>query len=244
MHTIRIVIFDQALCTEFFDFFTNFFNLDTSMPMQSFKSAFSMSDGRSVELQFSSNRSPKIMHPEVPNLLLFSIYTSSETKCDEIEGKLKILMKDSCKEELIDISELIDVDRDAIIDIGRKVGANVSVLAQISKIEIIGEKNLVVSAKLEITEFLVEIERCKTDLKLVQWQSSDKSEMDTYGPSDSFKLERAQIMNLEALSMVIDGIEVIIDLKKMEERTPKTGNVRQVTRGPIKRFGKPICIVN
>ena len=82
------------------------------------------------------------------------------------------------------------------------------------------------------------IEKSESELKVFQWQTErDDCSIELYSAEDSLKLERARAKGLHALNMVIDGIGVVVDLKKMEERNKDTGDLSKVMRVKIKPQG-------
>ncbi len=249
IQVIRVVILDQKLHKQFFDFYVNFFKLDVSVPrkyVHAIRSKLNPKGGHEeidVELQCSGEiASMQFMHqcsePVKSGVLLFDIYANSEENCTRIAARLKEIVKEKCVMEEIEnpfIAYLIDADISDIHSIGTHLQVQVDVILQVKKIEIQGEKDLAKEAKMKISGVLSEIEESASELKFFQWQRGDDDE--TYSYEDSFKLERARAKKIHAIQMAIDDIEVIIDLDKMEERSA-TGIVRKVNRSAIKQSGE------
>ena len=139
------------------------------------------------------------------------------------------------KEEIKDpiIANLIDDDIADIKGIGSQHQVQVNVMAAINQIQVLGEKSNVALAVKDITIIITDIKKAESELKSYQWQTKRKdSEIKSYSDANGFKLERAYMKKLSALEMIIDGIELVIDLDKMEERSKETGDVRKVARVP------------
>lgn len=251
VQTIKVVIFDQKLHKQYFDFFVDFFKVDTSAPQKivsTIKSKLNPKGGHGgkyVELQdgaqIASIRQSATHHEPVNNqVLLFNIYAPSADKCSHIATKLKEFVKQKCAVEEIEnpvLAYLIDSDIADIKCIGTKLQVRINVIPQIKKIEISGETSDTKEAKIEILKIINEIEKAQIELKSFQWQTESGDDVEQYSEEDSLKLERAQAKKVQALQLVIDQIEVIIDLDKMEERSKDTGVVRKVVRV----HSKPPC---
>ena len=249
VRTIRIIIFDSALHKEFLDFFVNFFKVDMAAPRKlihnlTSKLSKSGSSDNSVELQDGVDATTTAVAPPrrydepISNpLVSFKIYASSDGKCDEIASQLKQVIKDNCKTEEINdpiIANLIDDDIADIKGIGSQHQVQVNVMAAINQIQVLGEKSDVALAVKDITIIITDIKKAESELKSYQWQTESDSEIEPYSDANGFKLERAHMKKLSALEMIIDGIELVIDLDRMEERSKETGDVRKVARVPKK----------
>lgn len=245
---IKVVIFDQKLHKQFFDFFTSFFKVDLSAPLRivsTFTSKLSPKGGYSLryaELQDSSAAtSPQTrLEPVQSELLLFDIYAPSTESCGRIAAKLKDFVKDKCVvEEYEDpiLANLIDSDIADMKSIGTSLQVQVNVIPQIKKIEILGEMARAKDAKIKILEVINNIRLSKSGLNLFQWQTESADDIEQYSEEDSFMLERARAKGVHALQLVIDSIEVVVDLDQMEERNKETGVVRKVMRV----HSKPKC---
>ena len=253
LEIIRVVIFDAALHQEFHDFFAGFFKADVSTTRKFVSGIYNMltghmRGGKSVELQdgsrssSSSSTAPLRYHHTEPidtnELLVFNIFAASDDKCKQIEAQVREVIEEKCKTDSIEnpvIKNLIDADIEEIRNIGDCFHVQVSVLTQLGKVEIKGVKGQVKDAHIEIMRIMREIEKAEMELKQFQWQSENDSEVEKYSDEDSFKLERAMAKNLHAIEIVIDYLDFIIDLDRMEERNKTTGDVRKVARVPIKK---------
>ena len=250
IQVIKVVIFDQKLHKQFFDFFVSFFKVDVSAPQKFVNTIKSkLKGGHSgvcVELQdgaeITSLRQAATHHEPVTNqLLLFNIYAPSADSCSHIASRLKNSVKDKCTVEEIEnpiIANVINSDIDEMRQIGTSLQVRVDVKPQIRKIEISGEKSDAKEAKVKIMQVINEIEKAQSELKNFQWQTESGDDVEQYSEEDSFKLERARAKNIQALQLVIDHIEVVIDIGKMEELNKETGVVRKVVRVPSKPPGK------
>lgn len=252
IQVIKVVIYDQKLHKQFFEFFTNFFNVDMSAPLSfvnAIKAKLSPKGGychRSVELQDSAAMA-SLQQPQTPlepvknEVLLFDIYAPSNDDCSHIAAKLREYVKEKCVVEEIEniplLANLIDSDIADIKSIGNSLQVQVSVIPQIRKIKISGEKGLVNEAKIKILGVINEIKLAEGELKLFQWQTESGDDIEQYSKEDSFMLERATAKHVHALQLVIESIEVVVDLARMEERNKQTGVVRKVVRV----HSKPSC---
>jgi poly [ADP-ribose] polymerase 10/14/15 len=250
IQVIRVVIYDQKLHKQFFDFFVKFFKVDLSAPQKFVTSIKSKLDpkgghgGKYVELQTSTSASllpaPAPFEPVKNQLLLFDIYAPSVDDCSNIALKLKDYVKSQCLDDEIErpvIANLIDSDIAEIKQIGTDSRVQIDVIPQIKKIKISGERGDTKEAKMKIFQIISEIEKAQAELKMFQWQteSGDDLEPEPYSEDDSFKLERARAKKVQALQLVVDHIEVVVDLGKMEERCKESGTVRKVIRVPIEQ---------
>ena len=243
VRTIRIIIFDSALHKEFSDFLNNFFNMaPRKFNLMSILSKSSSSDN-SVELQDGVDAATAMAPPRsydepISNpLVLFKIYASSDDKCDKIASQLKKVIKVNYKtEEIKDpiIANLIGDDIADIKRIGSQHQVQVNMMTAINQIRVLGEKSDVALSVMDIMKIITDIKKVESELKFFQWQteSDSDSDIEPYSDADCFKLERAHMKKLPAIEIIIDGIEVVIDLDKMEERSKETGDVRKVARVP------------
>lgn len=251
IQTIRVVIYDQKLHKQFFDFFVNFFKVDMSAPLKfvsTIKSKLNPKGSHGskyVELQDSTEtaslrQSFTSLEPVKSELLLFDIYAPSADSCSHVATKLKEYVKEKCVMEEIEdpvLASLIDSDIADIKTIGTNLQVQITVIPRIKKIEISGEKGNAKDAKIKILEVIGAIKQAENELKMFQWQT-EQNDIEQYSAEDSLKLERAKAKNIHALQLVIENVEVIVDLIKMEERAMLTGIVRRVVRVPSKQSCK------
>ena len=247
VRVIRVVIYDQNLHQQFFDFFVKFFQIDLSVPQKivsTLRSKLNPKSGhgeRSVELQDTHDITPihqphNQLEVDSSSVLLFKIFANSDKKCDDIAKELKESIKKRCSDDKIEkskkvIANLIDADIEYIRSIGMNQQVQINVLTEMGKIEISGETSQVKEAKIQIMGVISEIEKSESELKVYKWQSEADDEVELYSDDDSLKLERARAKKLPALEMIIDDtVEVVIDLDKMEEISKVTGKVRELKR--------------
>ena len=249
LEVIRVVIFNQQLHKQFFDFFVSFFKVDVSAPLKFVSALRSKGQGEThyVELQdetatllsSSSRASNEVVAKS--EALVFTVFASSKDKCTHVTTRLKEHVKQKCAVDEIRnpvVANLIDDDIADIKQHGAESQVRVNVIPRLQKIDLQGEVNQVTKAKCKIVEVLGKIEKAEGALKVFQWQTETGDDIEPYSPEASFKLERAREKDMKALTMVIDNIEVVVDLEKMEERSLTGGDVRKVTRVPIKPKSK------
>ena len=179
---------------------------------------------------------------EISAILFNTFYPLSADSCSHIASRLNDLIKEDkfIVEEIENpvVAILINSDIDEMRQIETSLQVRVDVKPQIRKIEILGEKSDAKEAKVKIMQVINEIEKAQSELKNFQWQTESGDDVEQYCEEDSFKLERARAKNVQALQLVIDHIEVVIDIGKMEELNKETGVVRKVVRVPSKPPGK------
>lgn len=248
--SIRIVIYDPALHKAFFDFFLDFFKVDTSQTtMRWIYSIASKVTGRNqsrlVELQDSGamNASQPLhginySYFQSSSMLFFNIYAPTMAKCDQIASQLRQMIKDKSRDTPIEncvIATLLDTDIKEIKKVGEDLHVNINIMREIHTIQIQGERTVVAEARSKVVEILNAIEKAQNELQLFEWKSySDDDGMETYSFDDSCMLERAFTKNLPGIELVIDGVEVVIDLNTMQERSKFSGKVIKVKREKIK----------
>lgn len=250
--TIKVVIHDQALHKQFFDFFLDFFKFDKSSPpyrlMSYIGSAITgRSQNRSVELQDSGTKKPlhsisQYSQAMPTSMLLFDVYAPNEAVCVQIVNQLKQLIKKKSKDEPISnpiIASLFDADCKDIMKVGEDLQVNINIMRGINKIRIQGECMVVVQAKSKILEILNAIEKAQNGLQQFEWNSyGDDDDMEKYSSEDSSMLERAFVNKLPAIELTIDKVEVVIDFNKMKEKSKSSGKVRAVKREKIRHSSK------
>ena len=231
IEVIKVVIFDQCLYQQFFDFYVNFFKVDPSAQ----HSLVSKLRSHEVVLQGSTSSQQTYSSSELEKnqLLQLEIYASSEDKCTHIAKKLREFVGEkSVAEEIVSpiIANLINADIEDIMKFETSFQVQIRVIPQIQKIEIQGEMGRGKDAKIKIMEMIKEIEKLESELKLYRWLVEDDDDK-PYSIEDSLKLERAWKKTIPVLRITD---EVIVDLTTMEERSTITGAVRKVMRVPIK----------
>ena len=254
--TIRIVILDQNLFQEFFDFHCKFFGLSQAAAsgsqslFQSLKSKFGLGqsmDATSVQLG-SESTAPSVsatasaatpalqaIFRSVRNpIVVFHIFAVSSQECDRITSQIRAILKEKAITEKIEneeiIEHLIDDDVDEIRHIGDNLGVDVRFMSKMKEVHISGEKSNVLEAKLQVTSILNEAEKAKAELTMYMWQSDDNGHIKPYSEGASIRLERACAKNLQAIEMVIDSNSTVIDLQSMQEINKSSGKIRTVAR--------------
>ena len=267
VETIRIVILDQKLHQEFFEFFCTFFNIDiTSQGSQgifhsigaSLKASlgFRGKDDIYVELQPGGSKHPGALSVRVPGsqvavdispralpnpVAVFKIYAASMNTADKIEQEIRKNVKERVADEKIEekyIGYLIDDDIQEIESIGNDQGVVIKVMPKIKQITISGEQRRVSHVQMKVTNLLREVEKAHTELQIFEWQSQDGETFESYPPEANIRLERALKKGIPAIQMTIDDVEVVIDLKNFQEMSRATGSTRTVQRVRKMQIGK------
>ena len=264
---IRIVILDQKLHQDFYDYFCKFFNIDTASQGShgilhsigaSLKATlgFGGKDGVYVELQPGGGASTGVLSVRGPGspvavnitpsalpnpVAVFRIYAASKITVDQIEQEIRENVKQRVTTAKIEeeyIGYLIDDDIKEIEAIGDGHGVVIKIMQKIKQITISGEQRCVSHAQMKITSMLHDIEKAQSELQIYEWQSQDDETFESYPPEANARLERAFKKGIPAIEMAIDDIEVIIDLKKYEEISKTTGFRRGVKRVKKMQVGK------
>ena len=246
IEAIRVVIYDEKLHKQFFDFFVSFFQINMSAPRKLASALASKLNSKGshsewyVELQDSAYiASQQQSHADIQavknKILQFHIYASSDDTCSSIAEELNQFVKKKCiMEEIEDpvLANLLVADIADIQSTGASLQVQVNVMPQEMKIKIQGVK-----AKEARSKIMEVVNEMKLLAELHHWQSKSGDDIKPYSDEDNFKLERAKAKNISLLHMYIESSKVIIDLNKMEEQNISTGDTRKVTRVPI----RPSC---
>ena len=264
VETIKIVILDQKLHQEFFELFCKFFSIDaTSQGSQgifhsigaSLKASlgFRGKDDLYVELQPGGSTRPGARIPGLPvavdispralpnPVAVFTIYAASDNTADKIEQEIRENVKERVANEKIEekyIGYLIHDDIQEIESIANDHGVVIKVMPKIKQITISGEQRSVSNVQMKVTNLLREVEKAHSELQIFEWQSQDGETFESYPTEASVRLERAFIKRIPFIEMTIDDVEVIIDLKNLQEMSKATGSTRTVKRVRKMQIGK------
>ena len=245
IEVIKVVIFYQCPYQQFFNLYASFFKVDTSAPFKlasAIMSKLNPKGGYGVgHVVLQDHASPQQSHgyPEFMDLndklLQFEIYASSDAKCTCIAKQLREFVEEKAISEEINnpvIANFIDSDLDDIMTFETTFQVQIKVIPQLQMITIQGEISQCKDAKQKIMEVIMEVEKCKSELKNFQWLTEDiDNNTEPYSGEVSLKLERARDKIIPALQLVIDDdTEILVDFYKMEERSVLTGAVRKVIR--------------
>lgn len=111
-------------------------------------------------------------------------------------------------------------------------------MPKIKQITISGEQRSVSNVQMKVTNLLREVEKAHSELQIFEWQSQDGETFESYPTEASVRLERAFIKRIPFIEMTIDDVEVIIDLKNLQEMSKATGSTRTVKRVRKMQIGK------
>lgn len=253
---IKVVIFDKDLYTLFRNFYCKFFNRDLTAPsppslLSRIFGFANNSDDDAQELQSSMSRGLPGIQPSDPypvstphtitgphtvtnSVVVFKIFAASDAVCTEVESKLRDSIKTKSVTRVVKdndtVRHLIDADTEAVLQIGESLGVKVVIKSKINEITISGEKTKVLEAVVQVKQILSEVEKCKNELNIYEWQSEDDGGFEPYPPEASIKLERAYSKKLDTIQLIVEGVSVLIDLQEKIEISQMTGKRRDVIR--------------
>ena len=240
LKTIRVVIIDDKSYDNFYHLFCVYFNsYPTKESSQGFLPALKATLGFEQGIQNIVDLSPESRKVSssayqaashfrgMQNaIVVFRIFASSDAVAEQTESEIRKCLKQHISEENVDCEQIGSLLEDDFEELTVQLsGLEVQLIPmkKMKQIKISGEKTNVANAKVLIIRMMHDIKHATDQLETYQWSTSSDEILEPYPDEAAAQLERARIKGTEQIELVIDGIEVVIDLKRMEETSKITG---------------------
>lgn len=248
--TIRVVIVDDKSYNTFNQLFCAYFNVyPKKQSSHGFLPALKASlgleqDTDSVVVDLSPEaRTSAISSPRyhavrqfrgIQNaVVVFRIFAATSVVAERIESEIRRCLKDHIREEVVDYEQCGSLLESDLVEMSEKLSdldVHLTPLRKSKQIKIVGERTNVANAKALIMNIMREIDQAAAQLIIYQWATSSDGGMEVYPHEAAIQLERAHKKGVDQVELVIDGIEVIINLKAMKETSRITGQKVDVIR--------------
>ena len=250
LEEIRVIILDDGLYAEFYEFFCKFFKDDapathkvTASRFKVFKKS-SKDEGVYIELQAGGILRQRAMtslvrapiKPSHTGSFVFHVFSISEDMLSLVETELRGFVDEHILEDCVDLGEceflLQPEDVDKMNCIAEKCGVEIQTQQVLQRVLVRGEVSSVGRACTEIQKIVLDLAKMMVDLKLYEWSAIDDNDSSLlkYSSQVSMLLERAWKSNQMTLEVEVDGVTLEIDLQNKTERDVKAGITRNIQR--------------
>lgn len=250
LEEIRIVIIDDGLYAEFYEFFCNYFKDDVPTTHKVTTSRFQLfrkptqEEGVYVELQgggVSRQRaiSRLVSAPLKPSRscsVVFQVFSVSEDILSVVESDLRSFIDEHILEDCVDLGEceclLQHEDVDKMHKIAEKYGVEIQIQQVLQRVLVRGEVVSVGKACTAIQKIILDLSKMLVDFKAYEWCAIDDSDSSVlkYPSQVSMLLERAYKNQQTTLEVIIDRVTLEIDLQNKCEKDVRAGITRRIQR--------------
>ena len=258
LEEIRIIVLDDALFTEFYEFFCKFFKDDAPTTHRVMASRFKLfrkstkEEGVYVELQSGGILRQRAvsrlvgapLKPSHTGSFVFHVFSVSEDILSLVEDKLRGFVDEHILEDCVDLGEcgflLQPEEVDKMHSIAEKCGVEIQMQLVLQRVLVRGEVTSVGKACTEIQKIVLDLAKMMVDLKVYEWSVLvDSDTVEKFSPQVSMLLERALKSRRSTLEVEVDGVTLEIDLDSKTERDVKAGITRSIVRNKkIEQPGK------
>ena len=246
---VHIIIFDNEMYKQFAEFYTQYMFDRGLTKMDSRKG-----DGIYATMGFSRN----ISHTDIPQQLqappkqfkvTFQIYGLNEQKLRIVDREVKGLIKEMVIDDMVDLGEVTnlinDADMNEINQVANRNDVEVKIQASLSRALVTGEERAVEKVCHHIQCMVLRLSQLLNGLHTYEWSAQQTDGFfESYNLECSQKLEIAYQRKSPIVELMIDGINCIVDLAKMEEKELTGVVTRTVTRSRKMHVGKWLFISN
>ena len=250
LEEIRIVILDDNLFTEFYEFFCKFFKDDSPAAHKVTGSRFKLfkkpkkEEGVYVELQaggvLSQHTKSSLVgtriKPSHTGSFAFRVFSVSQDTLSLVEEELRGFVDKHFLEDCVDLGECVHIlqpeDIEKMKSIAETCGVEIRIQEVLERVLVYGEVSSVVRACTKIHTFVLDLAKMMVGLKMNEWSVIDDSDstVSKYPSRVSMLLERALSSSQDMLEVELHGVSLEIDLQNMTERNVTSGLTRMIQR--------------